>query len=226
MPPRPVKAAGTTGPKAYSYIRFSTPEQALAFAIQDRYEDNQYQQLQRARANIAWQQSQADRARSLARDRRSEAEESVARNIRIRILSGELSGPAATRTVRQAFASGGMSVSSYERLLQEARQVPQDGNLAEARGASTEERSLRQTIRQGYSLAGTPGYVSRNQWTAKAEAGLETFYDRLRQGERPLAALGDAYSIIGVPPQEIGRSLRATRARAVEDRAMPDDLLE
>lgn len=42
MPPRPVKAAATTGPKAYSYIRFSTPEQALG--------DSKRRQVEEARA--------------------------------------------------------------------------------------------------------------------------------------------------------------------------------
>lgn len=42
MPPRPVTAAATPGPKAYSYIRFSTPEQALG--------DSKRRQVEEARA--------------------------------------------------------------------------------------------------------------------------------------------------------------------------------
>lgn len=203
------------------------PEDAdTAFAIQDRYDDNAYQQLQRQRANISWQQSQADRARSLSRDRRGEAEDSAARSLRIRILSGDLSGAAATRSVRQAFASGALSVSAYDRLLQEARQVPQDGNIAERRGARTEEGSLHRTIRQGYGLAGTPGHVSRSQWSGKADASLETFYTRLRQGETPSRALADAYSEMGVSTPVIGRAVRANRAQALSEAGNEDDGLQ
>lgn len=198
------------------------PEDAdVAFAIQDRFDDNQYQQVQRARADIAWRQSQADRAQSLARARRAEAEESVARNLRIRILSGELSGPAATRAVRHEFGARRLTVASYERLLQEARQVPLDANLAERAGAQSEERTLRRAVDRGFNYAGTPGHASVARWTNNSERALETFYDRLRQGERPLVALDSAYRALGVPEGPRNNAIRQAQTDSVQERARP-----
>lgn len=190
----------------------------LAFAIQERVEDERWEDVQRARQNISWNQSQADRARNLREERADTVgAQAGAALLRAKIASGEVSAGAAMREATTLFATGSITLKTYEFLADEAKKIPTNDKAVKTAGAAAYETELNRFIRlvDRNRRDGKPGRASVDEFNLNTAKAREAFYSALRRGEEPASAYALAVgSFPGVAVPQITAAARQVQARA------------
>jgi hypothetical protein len=163
----------------------------LAFAIQERVEDERWEDVQRARSNISWNQSQVDRARRL-RDERTETVGAQAGSamLRAKMAAGDVSPGRALQEASQLFAAGSISLKTFEFLSDEAKKIPTNDKAVKTAGAASYETELNRFVRMVDRARqdGKPGRASVDEFNLNAAKAKEAFYTALRRGEEPVNA--------------------------------------
>lgn len=165
------------------------PEDAeLAFAVQERVDDEAREQVMQRRSDISWAQSQADRARSL-RESSDTANMAEVQGLRAAMIRGDLAPAQAHREATKLFATGRISIKTYDFLVDEAKKLPTNEKAVKDAGAEVYEARLRRIIGTSRTNVGKPGKLSEGQFNLYSNTAQVTFYRELRQGAEPQVAL-------------------------------------
>ncbi|MFN3582777.1 hypothetical protein [Phenylobacterium sp.] len=190
------------------------PEDAeLAFAIQERIEDNAWEDLQRSRANVRWGWEVADRAQAQRERAIGTAGSAAAMQLKADIVGGNVTPSEAHRRAAQLFAAGKINLKTFEHLADEARKIPTNAKAVQNAGAAIWEQQLIRDLTRSGRLAGKPGHASVAKYNLLAATVKEAFYRGLRQGMEGEEAYARALATIpGVSKEAIRNDVLRGRA--------------
>ncbi|MFN3573627.1 MAG: hypothetical protein ACK4TR_08880 [Phenylobacterium sp.] len=183
--------------------RLRPQDAELAFSIQERIDDDAWEDLQRARTVSSWTQPSGGGMTT--------GGSAAAMQLRADIIGGNLTPGQAHRMAGELYAQGAINLKTYESLADEARKIPTNAKAVQNAGAAIYEqqliRSFNRTARQ---RAGQPGYASVETFNLRRATAMQAFYSALRQGAEGPEAY--ARALMTLPNQN-----RDVVARAVRD---------
>lgn len=194
----------------------------LAFAIQERLDDDAWESKQRARADIQWGWSVADHNRAVRERAQSGEGNAAAMLLRADIAGGNLSPGEAHRRAATLFSQGQINLKTFEHLATEASQIPNNAKVVSTSGAAIWEQQLIRNFSTAAASAGKPGKASATDFNMRYGAAKETFYRSLRQGAEPEEAYARALANMPGADRNFIRN-EVLRGRAANSRSTAKD---
>ncbi|WP_343698846.1 hypothetical protein [Caulobacter sp.] len=187
------------------------------FAVQEHWDDEQRQKLERGRSDIRWAQSQQEHRMALADRAQARADRAAGRaadEFMLQAYSVGANPQSALATATRLYANRKIDGDTFRVLQSEIGKLPADSDVVKQAGAEDFKYVFDDNWSTFASRAGRPGYMPRETFEQRKQAAYLSFYRSLRKGAKPEEAMRAGFAAANIPEDRIDPAIREASARA------------